>query len=195
MYGALGSSSYEDTHANINDSKVKHMLDEWYKNNIANNESYSSKIDLNAGFCNNRTVKSGTGAGTNWTEYIADSNIVNGESINLECSNNNDFFTSIESIKGNKTLKYPVGLLTAEEAILIGLFGSVENNESYLNNGYANWTMTPYVSTNWIGISYFGRRLGAFDVSGENGIRPVINLRSDIKLSGNGTMNDPYEVI
>ncbi len=195
MYGALGSSSYEDTHANINDSKVKQMLDEWYKNNIANNESYSSKIDLNAGFCNNRTVKSGTGAGTNWTEYIADSNIVNGESINLECSNNNDFFTSIESIKGNKTLKYPVGLLTAEEAILIGLFGSVENNESYLNNGYANWTMTPYVSTNWIGISYFGRRLGAFDVSGENGIRPVINLRSDIKLSGNGTMNDPYEVI
>ena len=27
------------------------------------------------------------------------------------------------------------------------------------------------------------------------GVRPVINLNANIKLSGNGTINDPYEVI
>ena len=32
MYGTPGSSTYETTHANINDSKIKQTLDNWYSN-------------------------------------------------------------------------------------------------------------------------------------------------------------------
>ena len=34
MYGTPGSSSYEETHANINDSTIKQYIDQWYKTNI-----------------------------------------------------------------------------------------------------------------------------------------------------------------
>ena len=34
MYGTLNSSTYEETHANINDSTIKKYVDSWYENNI-----------------------------------------------------------------------------------------------------------------------------------------------------------------
>ena len=33
-----------------------------------------------------------------------------------------------------------------------------------------------------------------YDILYSNGIRPVINLSSDVVLTGSGTMNDPYTV-
>ena len=34
MYGQTGASTYEETHANINDSTIKEVVDNWYKVNI-----------------------------------------------------------------------------------------------------------------------------------------------------------------
>ena len=62
--------------------------------------------------------------------------------------------------------------------------------------------MTPYFSddlrynfivnnTNAIGYTFIHIGHG---ISGNIGIRPVINLKKDIKAIGSGTYNDPYTV-
>ena len=46
--------------------------------------------------------------------------------------------------------------------------------------------------TNMFCVSY--SQLFYYGTSVENGIRPVINLRSDVKITGSGTIEDPYIV-
>ena len=53
MYGTPNSNTYEETHANINDSTIKKVLDKWYQNSL---QAYADKIDFNAGFCNDREI-------------------------------------------------------------------------------------------------------------------------------------------
>ncbi len=81
--------------------------------------------------------------------------------------------------------------------------GKFANNTSYyLYNGHDYWTMSPHFMD--VGTSgsyacmfyvYSNGYLYSWGVNGEFGIRPVINLNANINLSGNGTINDPYEVI
>ena len=70
MYGTTGSSSYEETHANTNDSTIKTVVDNWYKTNIEE-AGYASYISDTL-FCNDRSFASnntGTGAGISRTYY------------------------------------------------------------------------------------------------------------------------------
>ncbi len=67
-------------------------------------------------------------------------------------------------------------------------------------NGQTYWTMTPgYWSAdyNYAGVFavYSDGNLTDWFVDDLYNLRPVINLNANIKLSGNGTINDPYEVI
>ena len=60
--------------------------------------------------------------------------------------------------------------------------------------------MTPYgFKTTGSGASVFGvAPTGEFsvpDVSGSNGVRPVINIASDVEITGSGTSSDPYVVV
>ena len=61
MYGETGLTSndenpYERTHTNINNSTVKAVIDNWYKDNIANTNYHS--IVANTIYCNDRSVVS-----------------------------------------------------------------------------------------------------------------------------------------
>ena len=62
MYGTPGSDTYEETHANINDSTIKGIIYTWYQTNLA---SYSSYISTEQGLCNDRRVAT---SGENWNE-------------------------------------------------------------------------------------------------------------------------------
>ena len=82
--------------------------------------------------------------------------------------------------------------------------GKNANNTSYyLYNGQNYWTMSPdywyYYSSSNLNINVFHVHLSGYlsdwGVTYTYGVRPVINLNANINLSGNGTMNDPYEVI
>ena len=93
---------------------------------------------MNAGFCKDRKVYEGenwtefgtAGYNNNKTTYIFTSKILkwqNGDSIiksianvNLYCNNENDLFTLNNASKGNKALKYPIGLLTEDEVFYLG---------------------------------------------------------------------------
>ena len=104
-------------------------------------------------------------------------------------------------------LSKPIGLLTADELVLAGSTQNI-NTSTYLNDSTTLsstwWTMTPY---GFPGGTYTSSIAKVFAVSSstnlmstpnvtENaGVRPVINLKSDILWeSGDGTQESPYTV-
>ncbi len=65
----------------------------------------------------------------------------------------------------------------------------------YLNNGLKWWTLTP-INQNTIRIIDNNKESStSTNISSLSGIRPVINLKPDIKIvSGDGTVNNPYRL-
>ena len=65
----------------------------------------------------------------------------------------------------------------------------------YLNNGLYWWTLTPYSTVNNWNIESNGNIEKRRTLSDSLGVRPSINLKSDIKIiDGNGTKEDPYRL-
>ena len=199
MYGS-SNSDYNSTHTNTNPSTIKGILDTWYTNNIENEEKklhYGQYIDGNAGFCGDRRVSSGTGGGTSETDYQPYTRM-NNSSPSLSC-NTNDIYTTIDSSTGNKSLTYPIGLISADEVVLAGIpwWENGSNTNNYLYTGQIYWTMSPSWYNNGFAYVFNVDGLGSldgWDVNSTNGVRPVINLKSAIAITGSGTISDPYEV-
>ena len=195
MYGATGASTYEDTHANINNSTIKMAVDEWYEENIASHSEYAQYISDTL-FCNDRSFASsntGTGAGTSQTYYRWYSSSIK----TLKCSQQNDRFTVDDEVVGNGDLTYPIGLLTTDEVYLAGGYSS-NNSGYYLYTGNTYWTMSPYLfdgsRANVRRVFTSGIANYYSSVLNSRGVRPVLNLKSGSLTQGSGTVLDPYLV-
>ena len=193
MYGTTGASTYNETHANINDSTIKGIVDNWYKTNIED-AGYANHINDTL-FCNDRSFhsnNSGTGVGTSATNYRPHS-----DNKTLKCSQQNDRFTVDDVSVGNGDLTYPVGLLTTDEVYLAG-GDNDSNSEYYLYTGNYYWTMSPDnfngSSANVRSMFLNGSALYDYFVNYSFGVRPVLNLKSGSLKSGSGTALDPFEV-
>ena len=185
-----------------NSSNIKNILDQWYQKNLVNN---SSKIDGNAGFCGDRTPSTSSsssngsgGTGLIETYYGAYIRLVTNKNLSFKCSSV-DLYTLKGSDKGNKSLDYPVGLITVDEVWFSGLDNAIYSNH-YLNTGQSYWLISPYgYSDAWgyIGIYYIysnGTLSWGSSDSGY-GVRPVINLKSNVTISsGDGTASNPYVI-
>ena len=213
MYGSIGASSYASTHANNTDSTIKGILDSWYKTNIVD-KGHSDKVSTEAGFCNDRKTQSGVmsgygtlGYGTNATTYaplgrlMSNGSYKSSQTPSLKCSQiGNDMFTVSGSSKGNHKLTYPIGLITSDEVVLAGGFGGSSNSSYYLFTDQDYWTITPHSTTtksfiNGVFMVWENGRLGGGDMAFAWGVRPVINLSSDVQITGSGTSTDPYTVV
>ena len=208
MYGTTGSSSYEETHANINDSTIKTRVDTWYEENIANHPEYTEYISDTL-FCNDRSISEykpsnsyiNSGIGEEVTAYRWDygpwTGGTNKTNPRLMCSQQNDRFTVEDTQMGNGDLTYPVGLLTTDEAALAGGYNS-SNSGYYLYKGDRYWTMSPYYfdgSFASVRLVYSTGNLNdSLIVFYSYGVRPVLNLKSGSLKSGSGTALDPYLV-
>ena len=202
MYGTPGSSTYEATHANTNDSTIKQTLDNWYTNE-SGLINYSEYLDGNVGFCGDREPStdyhSSNGSGgigttnTYYGYYIR--SIVNIPT--FKCQNSSDLYTTSGSTNGNKALINPIGLISMDEVWYAGGYQTANSNY-YLYTNQVYWTITPgYYINDSAGVFIMSRNgsLGGSDgVEGTWGVRPVINLKADIKLTGSGTTTDPYRV-
>ena len=199
MYGTPGSSTYEETHANTNNSTIKTYIDTWYENNIKG--TTNEKYIVDNIFCNDRSFasnNSGTGAGNSntyyrWRDFANDSN---NNKMMLICSQKNDAFTVNDASKGNGALTYGIGLITADEVVLSGSWSS-GNNRYYLYTGYNYWTSSPYY---FIGNTAFVRVVASNGFTAEEftyrdrGVRPVISLTSEVLMQGDGTVSNPYHL-
>ena len=200
----------EDAHGLGTSSTIKQANDNFYSSNLSN---YAAFIDMNSGFCGDRSTLNmldGVGTGTTPT-YMQGYLRVIISTPSLMCENSSDYYTASLSIKGNKALTYPIGLITADEVMLSGSSGGVFDGSynyqkdapnSYLTMGNSYWTITligyynPFGATNWVallfGVSASGFIDGSYANGGVLGLRPVINIRSDVTVSGDGTMGSPY---
>ena len=201
MYGSTLNESYEKTTANENDSNIKKVLDDWYKNNILGTSNESVVAD--AGFCNDRSVYSGngytaTGSNTNYGPYRR---YYQTKQPTLKCPQTNDLFTLSTSEKGNKALTYPIGLITVDELMLSGYADGYINKSAYTYSTNTYWTLSPSnfdagaLAANGFYLYSLGYPNGYNYVAASYGVRAVINLSSEAQISGGiGTANSPFEI-
>ncbi len=201
-YGTVGSSSYEATHANTNNSTILTNLETWYTNNLA---AYESVID-NSVWCNDKTNVTDTtfnpygysnvngyGYAKNVTYYgatqrlVSKSNSAGGTGPSLKC---NGELSKINS---------KVGLITADELALAGYAKGVQNTTTYLQENATSdywWSLSPsyfgggnaYVCSGGGGGGGFGYDF----VSITDGVRPSISLKPSTNVTGNGSSENPY---
>ena len=192
-------------------STIKTNADKFYTDKLS---SYASKLDTNAGFCGDRSTlnsQNNVGTGTAIT-YNKGYLRVEESTPTLTCENASDYYTVSSASSGNKKLSYPIGLITVDEVMLAGHAGGVfdgfynltkSNNGSYLVTGNSFWTMTPaggyfpFGFTYWTADVFYVYGSGCIDdlnTGNPNGLRPVVNLKSGVPVTGSGTKTDPYVV-
>lgn len=196
-------------HGNSSTSLMKTTIDNWYKTTSLVNAD-ASKISDQI-FCTDRTAStsfSGTpeeisgNLNTSTSYYYGGwSNIAYNKNPKLVCASNNDKFT-VSTTNGNGLLSYPVGLITAEEIAMAGGAYNINNTNYYLYTNQIYFSGSP-LSYSALNSAYLRAIMFRIDQNGALswncvdeaiGIRPVISLSSMIKLSGDGTYNNPYEV-
>ena len=207
MYGTVGASTYDATHANDNDSTIKTYLDSWYKTNIED-KGLSSYVSDTL-FCNDRSISSNkpgssytnSGVGMEATAYrwyysSWGSSSSSRQYPRLTCSQQNDRFTVDDEVTGNGGLTYPIGLVTTDEVVLAGGYNT-SNLGYYLYTGNTYWTMSP---NNFTGSAAFVRtvvssgNMLSSGVNGSYGVRPTLNIVASAFKYGDGTMDNPYRM-
>ena len=200
-YGTPGSSTYEATHANTNNSTILTNLETWYTNNL---KTYESVIDDNV-WCNDKTNvtdttydpydwnPNGYGYGTNVTYYGATQRLVSTDSSaggtgpSLKCNGELSKITS------------KVGLITADELAFAGYAFDQNNTTTYLQENATDtywWSLSPlYFSGDGAIVWRVYGSDGLFDsnyVFNTFGVRPSISLKSTTNVTGEGTSSSPF---
>ena len=207
MYGTSGSLASNRT--NTHNSIIKGVIDTWYKDNL--NTNYGKYISTTAIYCNDRSNPAGGyNTGKSTFLYGADTRLYTNKTPTYDCTNVNDKFT-VDTSTGNGKLTYPVALMTADEVSFAG--GVVFEDTkawSWYNNNSANgssigttwWLLSPfewdnnyaYVFNVNSSSNFFGNLNG--NTTGlTNGVRPVLSLKSCVKIrGGDGSASNPYTI-
>ena len=202
MYGSLGSIPNARTNQK-NSSTIKTYIDNWYTRNLEA-KGYTKYLSTTAVYCNDRSRSDNTYFGA-YTRLGAN------KTPSYDCAATEDKFTA-DTSTGNGKLDHPIALMTADEVSFAG--GLYETNAPtwyYYNSSKGSstgstwwWLLSPgswsgsdaYVFV-VIGSSSYPGYLGGGNssVSGANGVRPVISLKSCVKTSGgDGSANAPYTI-
>ncbi|MCM1053752.1 MAG: hypothetical protein NC483_07255 [Ruminococcus sp.] len=126
----------------------------------------------------------------------------------FKCSDkSNDLFTTkakgslIASNQGNNVLENPIGLITADELSYAGVVFNADclAKPNFMLTGQPYFTITPsYYVTAYNSRMFVMSSTGFIGLNLTNkiyGVRPVINLRSDVTFTGDGTISNPYKVV
>ncbi|MDD5836198.1 MAG: hypothetical protein PUD34_03185, partial [bacterium] len=193
----------------INNSTIKTAVDSWYKTNIAD-KGYSSYISTAVGFCGDRSLYSnsgGNGIQTDKDTRFAPYGRYASDTATFNCANTDrDMYTTLKSdgetrkVDGNQALTYPVGLVTYDELVFAGMDVKHLNKLSWVYSTNHYWTMSPSrfyapggIADEW--MQYSVGRINGWNGTNSLGARPVINLKSDVEISGGiGTATDPFVI-
>ncbi len=182
-----------ESHGYRYNSLIKNKIDTWYEENLINYDMFLSDVL----FCNDRVAYSDT-AGTNlieghsYTSYIYFNPYIrlNKNEFTFKCENKLDSFTVDDLVNGNGALKYPVGLITIDEAYAYNIiYTTVTMSPSSLPYRYRSPLIYRSSATSDYIFEY--SNMHAYD---STTTKPVINLKSNTLVTGSGTFNDPYVV-
>ena len=179
------------------DSTIKTTIDNWYAGTTLKDNPLVSKDQI---FCNDRSPSSTQTAAwtsTGWYSYGAYGRLVSNKTPTLKCPTASDKFT-VNVSKGNGSLTYPVGLITADEIAMAGGVNGSSNSSYYLYTNQNYWSGPSYFNGSttsafefYVG---FSGGINSYIVYSNYGARPVISLSSEAKLTGDGTWNNVFEV-
>ena len=203
-YGTVGSSTYEATHANTNNSTILTNLETWYTNNL---KTYADAI-ADTVWCNDKTnvtdtsydpwsiTPNGQGYAKNGTYYGATQRLVSaggrdgGTGPSLKC---NGELSKINS---------KVGLITVDELMFAGYAGTQNNTTTYLQENAKDtywWSLSPLgFFSGFANVCSAGSSSGSLahgSVDFAHGVRPSISLKPSTNVTGNGTSDKPYKVV
>ena len=179
-----------DNNIKIIDYKLKNVDDDGYLKQLSGYKDYISKK-----------------SGKDVSIYLY--SIINGELKKLDQKTQVFFFIEknkeknkniIDTLDGNGKgiLNSKVGLITYDEVLHAGGYYNQSNTGYYLYNGnYGIWTMSPSGGTELNAVDwtvFSGGNVSASGVIKVYSFRPVINLKSDVLVTGTGTLSDPYVV-
>ena len=209
MYGTPGSTTYDATHENKNDSAIKIAVDKWYEDNLKTNYANYLSDTL---FCNDKTLASSgiggvttqLGYGTNKTYYASverlyystGTTLITESMPTLKCAenttNNYSRYTTTKGIlpngkETNGDLKYPIGLLTPDEVAYAGAYKTSQTNKTYYlyNSSISSlwWLSSPFRCDGSLAsewnVSGSHGYFGGHYVSNSLAFRPSINLKAE----------------
>ena len=197
MYGSLGSIT--NARENTNNSTIKTIIDNWYKDNL--NTNYGKYLSTTAVYCNDRSTSDNTNFG-------AFTRLGTNKTPSYDCAATEDKFT-VDTSTGNGKLTYPIALMTADEVSFAGgLYGANTPTWYYYNSvndsstGSKFWWLLSPLDSSTSGSSMFivrgssnPGRLNYNYVNSNNGVRPALSLKSCVKYSsGDGSANEPYTI-
>ena len=198
-------------HGNSESSEIKNTIDNWYAGTTLETDSTTKNLVADQIFCNDRSPSSTqtdawTSAGAAYYYGAYGRLTQTTKSPILTCSTASDKFT-VNTSNGNGALTYPVGLITADEAVMAGgnagsgMTGyGLQNSSYYLYTGTGQryCTGSPsdfnFFDSNVGNIYYVDSAVTSINLEGDCFYRPVISLTADVKLIGDGTYTNPYRV-
>jgi len=166
-------------------SNAKTQLTTWYNTNIASNENYSSKVATGDYYCEQAKV----GVDVIYTANSgANMALLSSYTPNFKCSTDANGYGLVNS---------NVGTLSYDEVAHAGGYYN-ENNNYYLNNGSNYWIISPAGfysgSTTHVWFISSPGRIYFNNTTTNYLLRPVINLKADIVVTGLGTSDSHWVV-
>ena len=165
------------------DSKIKIALQEWYTNNLKNLGFNKNLVAQN--FCNDT---SSTLSGKN-VIYGPQTRLYSNPSPTLNCPETNNEY-------GGKYNEY-VGLLTADEVAIAGGVAKKTNLSYYLVTNTSYFLLSPsdyYKGQAYVMVVNTKGEINDTLVNNTLALRPVINLKASVTVSGSGLQTDPYVI-
>ena len=170
-------NKYYESEFTFENSKISESLNNWYNVNL---KSYSDYIAYYK-FCNDIVSEEES------SNYIAYSRIITNKIPMYVCL-------------GNK-VNTKIGLLTADEVSMAGASRN-ENKEFYLYNDNIKTAYYLMTGAEYRNNTYYPFLVGTdggiiTNTAGNllRGIRPVINIIKNAKITGNGSSEEPYKII
>ena len=177
-------------HGNSSNSDILDTMNTWYITNISSADR--AHVDTSAWFCSDRNMASGyswSSIPSSIIRYATYERLGTNKTPTLQCNNASDRLTTLNGI----------GLITADEVVYAGGMAYGVNNQEYylcINDSY--WTMSPAYFGYTSSFVYYVSSSGGLYNDGvdhsASGIRPVINLKADTTVTGDGTASNPFEV-
>lgn len=168
-------SKYYSEDYEFSNSTILEKLNNWYTNNLNDYSDYIAYYK----FCNDTVLED--------DNYLAYNRVITNKIPTFVCLGN--------------LVNSRIGLLTVDEVSLAG--GSTEENKSYylynekITNSYYTMSSASSRYGNYYPFVVDTDGSISSNVNGTllRGVRPVINIIKTAKVSGNGTSEEPYEII
>ena len=204
--------------SNTTDSHAKEYIDNWFEGKGSDfkgnpeTDALTKHVDEldDVVWCNNRKVAGYHGWDENADNHASDNKYLHFDAFkrlvgetglpptrpSLLCDSVNDSFT-VKNTKGNQNLKYPIAMLTADEAALAGaVYQKVTDTYLPVRNQKDQFFMTPYYLSDDHSRLFIYAKEGYLDsgyARSGYAIRPAIALKPIFKIaSGDGSSQNPY---